>query len=85
MLYNELVSSKNRDELSVLVWTNPDRVSGQPCFAGTRVPISALFDYLEAGKDLDRFLTGFPSVRRDQAVQLLELAETSLLSDLKAA
>jgi len=48
-----------------VVWVNPERVSGAPCFAGTRVPIRALFDYLEAGDSLEEFLEGFPGVTRD--------------------
>lgn len=44
---------------------------GTPCFAGTRVPVKTLFDYLAAGDDLDRFLAHFPSVTREQAVELL--------------
>jgi uncharacterized protein (DUF433 family) len=44
---------------------------GTPCFAGTRVPVKTLFDYLAAGDDLDRFLDHFPSVTREQAIELL--------------
>ena len=45
---------------------------GIPVFAGTRVPVQTLFDYLEAGDSLGEFLDDFPSVRREQATQLLE-------------
>lgn len=51
---------------------NADTVSGTPCFVGTRVPIKSLFDYLEAGDDLEEFLDQFPSVTREAAIQLLE-------------
>ena len=47
-------------------------VSGTPRFAGTRVPIKPLFDYLEAGDELNEFLDRFPSVAREAAIQLLE-------------
>lgn len=49
-------------------------MGGQPVFAGTRVPIETLFDHLESGVPLDEFITDFPSVSRQQAVDLLEAA-----------
>ena len=56
--------------------SDPDLLGGAPCFAGTRVPIKNLFDYLERGRDLDFFLKQFPSVTRDQALAVLELTVT---------
>ena len=47
---------------------------GTPCFAGTRVPVKNLFDYINAGSSLDEFLEDFPSVNREQAVAVLQLA-----------
>jgi uncharacterized protein (DUF433 family) len=55
-------------------------MSGAPTFRGTRVLVRTLFDYLEAGHDLDRFLEGFPTVSREQALQALEEAKESLLA-----
>jgi len=55
-------------------------MSGTPCFAGTRVPVRTLFDYLEAGDPLDEFLDNFPTVSREQAVALLEEAKRELLA-----
>ena len=49
-------------------------------FAGTRVPVGSLFDYLEGGESLDEFLRQFPSVRRDQAIAALDMARESLLA-----
>ncbi len=49
-------------------------LGGTPVFRGTRVPVQALFDYVEAGDPLERFLDHFPSVSRDQAVAALEEA-----------
>lgn len=63
---------------------NPDKVSGVPVFAGTRVPIKNLFDYLEGGDSLEDFLEGFPPVTREQAITVLELAEKSLLKEVSA-
>ncbi|MBI2884057.1 MAG: DUF433 domain-containing protein [Candidatus Methylomirabilis oxyfera] len=63
-----------------LITTSPDRLSGTPVFAGTRVPIQTLIDYLEAGDTLDEFLRDFPSVSREQhAIAVLDLAKSALL------
>ena len=64
---------------------DPDILNGTPVFLGTRVPIRSLFDYLEGGETLDEFLRQFPSVRRAQAVALLDLACQSVLADARAA
>ena len=58
-----------------VIEVNPEKVSGTPVFAGTRVPIKNLFDYLEGGESLGDFLEGFPPVSREQAVAVLEMAE----------
>ena len=60
---------------------HPEKVSGVPVFAGTRVPIQNLFDYLEGGDNLEDFLEGFPPVTRTQAIEVLELAKKSLLKE----
>ena len=60
---------------------NPEKLSGTPVFAGTRVPIQNLFDYIEGGDTLEDFLEGFPPVTREQAVNVLELAKSSLLNE----
>ena len=63
------------------VWRcDPEVLGGAPVFAGTRVPVRSLFDYLEGGESLDEFLRQFPSVRRDQAVAALDIARESLLA-----
>jgi uncharacterized protein (DUF433 family) len=67
-----------------LIQSSPEILSGTPVFAGTRVPIKNLIDYLEAGDNLDEFLADFPSVTRDQAVQVLELAKETLLAQAAA-
>ena len=68
------------DPLTDLIWVNPARVSGAPCFAGTRVPVKHLWDYLESGEPLSEFLEGFPGVTREQAIGVLELAFQRLLN-----
>ena len=60
------------------IQTDPDVMHGQPCFAGTRVPITHLFEFLEAGDPLDEFLRQFPTVKREQAVAVIDLAKRSL-------
>jgi uncharacterized protein (DUF433 family) len=49
-----------------------EKMSGTPVFTGTRVPVNHLFDYLEAGDSLDEFLNDFPTVKREQALGVLE-------------
>jgi uncharacterized protein (DUF433 family) len=58
---------------------DPDKLSGTPVFAGTRVPIKNLFDYLEGGEGLEDFLEGFSSRHPRQAVAVLEMAENLCL------
>lgn len=64
---------------------NPKRMSGTPCFKGTRVPIGHLFEFLESGETLDEFLRQFPSVAREQALRVLELSKESLLANHEIA
>lgn len=53
---------------------DPEIMGGTPVFAGTRVPIQTLFDYLEGGDTLEEFLDDFPSVSRYQAIEVLKMA-----------
>ena len=57
---------------------DPETMGGTPVFTGTRVPIQALFDYIETGETLDKFLENFPSVKKDYAIQVLEMARKTL-------
>lgn len=66
--------------LESIVRSDPEVLGGTPVFAGTRVPVKNLMDYLAAGDSLERFLDHFPSVTRGQAVAALELAN-DLLTD----
>ena len=61
------------------IWVDPKRMSGVPCFHGTRVPVDALFNNLEDGVGLDEFLDAFPDVTREQAVAVLEHAHQAIL------
>jgi uncharacterized protein (DUF433 family) len=57
-----------------IITSSLDIPSGTPVFAGTRVPVQALIDYLQGGETIDDFLAGFPTVRREQVVAFLEEA-----------
>ena len=71
--------SKNAALRELVVWQDPQRLGGAPCFAGTRVPIKAMFDYVEAGDSLNEFLDDFPGVTKDQALGALRLGKEQLL------
>jgi uncharacterized protein (DUF433 family) len=71
--------------LEQIVHQDPEILGGTPVFRGTRVPVRSLFDYLEGGETLDEFLRQFPSVRREHAIALLELARENLAADAPAA
>ena len=64
-----------------VVWVDPERMGGEPCFAGTRVPIKNLFDYIEGGDTVDDFLDGFPGVTREQVVGALRIGKDRLYGD----
>ena len=57
---------------------SPDIMSGAPVFAGTRVPVQSLLDYLADGHPLDEFLEDFPTVSREQACELLDRLKETL-------
>ena len=69
--------------LSNIVVRDPDILSGEPVFRGTRVPFKSLTDYLERGHTLDEFLDDFPGVTRVAAIAALEEARSSLSATLK--
>ena len=61
-----------------LINKDPEILGGTPVFSGTRVPIRILIEYLEAGDRLDDFLESYPTVSRNQAIEVLERAKTVL-------
>ena len=63
-----------------VIQIDPDILGGTPVFAGTRVPVQTLLEYLEAGQPLAEFLEDFPTVTREQAVAALKEAKEALLS-----
>ena len=64
-----------------LITIDKEVLGGTPVFNGTRVPIESLFDHLESGHTLDDFLDDFPSVQKQQAVDILEAANKIMTSD----
>jgi uncharacterized protein (DUF433 family) len=68
--------------MSRVVKIDPEIMSGAPCFAGTRVPIQNLIDYLEGGDSIEDFLEGFPSVSRKQVIAFLEEAKDRMLAEV---
>jgi uncharacterized protein (DUF433 family) len=57
---------------SDVVTSSPEVMGGTPVFAGTRVPVETLLEYLEGGESIDDFLEGFPSVKREQVIGFLQ-------------
>ncbi|MES1180951.1 MAG: DUF433 domain-containing protein [Verrucomicrobiota bacterium] len=68
------------DEKNPLIWINPGRMSGAPCFYKTRLPVDSLFDNLEDGVSLDEWLEAFPDIPREKALAVLEYAKNSMLA-----
>jgi uncharacterized protein (DUF433 family) len=71
-----VIEEKEIDQLPITI--DPEIVSGAPVFRGTRVPVDALLSNLEAGLTLDEFLDNFPTVTREQAVQVLGFSRATL-------
>jgi uncharacterized protein (DUF433 family) len=67
--------------MSDVISSNAKILGGMPVFAGTRVPVQSLFDYLRHGRSIDYFLEQFPTVRRQQVERLLDEAESKALAE----
>ena len=87
---SETIASRQQRELipsdsplAPYISVNPGRMHGEPCFAGSRVPIQILFDHLRAGDPLHEFLDGFPPVTRQQSVAVIDLAAMGMLQGLR--
>ena len=63
---------------------DPEIMSGAPVFRGTRVPVRSLFDYLEDNLSLDEFLEFFPTVKREDAIAVLEHSKTEILAEARS-
>lgn len=66
--------------ISKFITSDPDILSGVPVFAGTRIPVSILFDYLKGGDTLQEFLDNYPSIKKSVAKKIIELSAENLLN-----
>ena len=62
-----------------IIASSPDVMGGTPVFAGTRVPVQTLIDYIVGGESIDEFLDGFPTVTREQVIAFLEEAKKQII------
>jgi len=69
-----------KKNMSNVIISNSGILSGTPVFQRTRVPVQTLLDYLEAGDSIETFLVDFPTVSREQAVAILEVAKEKILA-----
>jgi uncharacterized protein (DUF433 family) len=67
------------ESLKGIVHSNPEILGGTPVFVGTRVPLQNLIDYLEGGESIEDFLDGFPSVKREQVIAVIEAGKLKML------
>ncbi len=79
---NDTERMPKNDPRSKVISIDPERLSGEPCFVGTRVPIQTLWDHLEAGDSLQTFLEDFEGVSREQAIEVMKLAKAKLFEGL---
>jgi uncharacterized protein (DUF433 family) len=62
-----------------IMTSSPDVMGGTPVFAGTRVPVQTLIDYIKGGDSIDDFLDGFPTVTKEQVIAFLEEAQQQMI------
>lgn len=68
-----------------LITSDPKRLGGTPVFAGTRVPVQTLFEYIEGGETLDVFLEHFPDVSREHAQAVSKLSKAALIAEITSS
>lgn len=66
------------ERLNAIIHSDPEIMGGTPVFVGTRVPFQNLIDYLEGGESIEDFLDGFPSVKREQVLAVIEAAKLTM-------
>ena len=72
------------EDLNGIVHSDPEIMGGALVFVGTRVPLQNLIDYLEGGESIEDFLDGFPSVKREQVIAVIEAAKLKMLETVRA-
>jgi uncharacterized protein (DUF433 family) len=73
------VTADQKNRLDEAVWVSPQRLSGAPCFRGTRVPVQSLIDFLEGGENIDQFLKLYPDITREQVLAVLDFANRQIV------
>lgn len=67
------------EELKGIIHSDPEIMGGTPVFVGTRVPLQNLIDSLEGGESVEEFLAAFPTVKREQAIAVIEAGKLKML------
>ena len=67
-----------KTKITEVITVNSEIMGGTPVFTGTRVPVQTLFDYIESGDNVNEFISDFPTVKRTQAIKVLEIAKKLL-------
>ncbi len=67
------------EDLKGIIHSNPEIMGGTPVFVGTRVPLQNLIDYLEGDESVEDFLEAFPTVKREQAIAVIEAGKLKML------
>ena len=70
------------EELKGIVHSDPEIMGGTPVFVGTRVPLQNLIDFLKGGESIEDFLDGFPTVKREQAIAVIEAGKLAVLESI---
>ncbi len=70
------------EELKGIVHSDPEIMGGTPVFVGTRVPLQNLIDYLEGGESIEDFVDAFPTVKREQAMAVIEAGKLAVLETI---
>jgi uncharacterized protein (DUF433 family) len=70
------------DGLKGIVHSDPEIMGSTPVFVGTRVPLQNLIDYLEGGESIEDFLDAFPTVKREQAIAVIEAGKRTILESV---
>ena len=73
------MTAEQKNRLDEAIWVSPKRLSGTPCFRGSRVPVQSLIDLLEGGESIDDFLKLYPSITRQQVLTVLDFASSQIL------
>lgn len=73
------MTAEQKRRLDEVLWVNPQRMSGAPCFRDTRVPVQTLIDFLEGAETIDQFVQLYPSITRQQVLTVLDFANAQIL------